>query len=87
MTEVEKEQVDKLYTGFHRSPMREDQCPDCTRPILYAHDEEGTLVTLDASLPAYVHIKDGKTRSPVVRKFTAYVEHAALCKAARRDAA
>jgi hypothetical protein len=87
MTESEKQQVDTMYAGFHRSPMREDRCPDCARPILYAHDEEGTLLVLDATLPAYVHIKDGKTRSPVVRKFTAYVEHAALCPAVRRNVA
>jgi hypothetical protein len=62
-------------------PLAQRRCPACERTIFYAKNTDGKLLTLDASVPIYVQVKNENQQTRVCQ-VAAYIEHSALCKPA-----
>jgi hypothetical protein len=62
-------------------PLAQRRCPSCDRAIFYAKTTEGKILTLDASVPIYVQVRN-EQRTTRVCPVAAYIEHSTLCKPA-----
>ena len=84
MTPAVKEQIDRMYREFRKTPVSPSPCPACRQPTVLMRDTDGTQQSLSVDMPVFVQIRDQEGQ-PTVMRVEGFVSHVAVCSGYQRQ--